>query len=247
MRLGADPEIFLQRNGQVHSAIGYIGANKWEPLQIPDMMKGFTLQEDNVALEYGIPPAASQQEFIDSILSVIKKSREWLPKDVSFSNLSCARFPEKELTHPDALRFGCEPDYNAWTRKVNPRPKSPDWRLRSAGGHVHIETQLPKNKVVKACDLFLGVASVLMDSQGAERRVLYGKPGAHRPKPYGVEYRTLSNFWIFTPELIGWVCRNTQRALEFDGVVPIAVRNCIAHNDVQLARTLVNEYSLEVL
>jgi len=65
MRLGADPEVFLQdKNNKFLSVIGKIGAGKFDPLQIEDMPKGFTLQEDNVALEFGIPPAATADEFV---------------------------------------------------------------------------------------------------------------------------------------------------------------------------------------
>jgi len=58
-------------------------------------------------------------------------------------------------------------------------------------------------------DLYLGVPSVLMD-KGELRKQLYGKAGAYRMKPYGVEYRTLSNFWIFSDTTIGWVWDNTD-------------------------------------
>ena len=44
-------------------------------------------------------------------------------------------------------------------------------------------------------DFFLGLPSVLYDAD-TERRKLYGKAGAMRYKPYGVEYRTLSNAWL---------------------------------------------------
>ena len=53
MRLGADPEVFLQEKGQLKSVIGYINANKWNPLQIKGYPKGFTLQEDNMAIVTG--------------------------------------------------------------------------------------------------------------------------------------------------------------------------------------------------
>jgi hypothetical protein len=65
MRLGADPEVFLKdRNNKHLSVIGMIGAGKEDPLQVPGMPKGFTLQEDNVALEFGQPPAATADEFV---------------------------------------------------------------------------------------------------------------------------------------------------------------------------------------
>ena len=68
MRLGTDPEVFLQDNaGNPISAIGYINADKWNPMQIPDMPEGYTLQEDNVSLEYGVPPSASADEFVQHL------------------------------------------------------------------------------------------------------------------------------------------------------------------------------------
>jgi hypothetical protein len=63
-------------------------------------------------------------------------------------------------------------------------------------------------------DLFLGVPSTVMD-KGTLRRQLYGKAGSFRQKPYGCEYRTLSNFWIFNPDLIKWVYDQTEKAISF--------------------------------
>lgn len=249
-RCGADPEIFLKDPAGKHiSAIGYIMADKWNPLQIPDMPKGFTLQEDNVSLEYGIPPAASAEEFIYHIKAVMEKSKEWVP-GLQFSNLSCVVFPEDQMEHPLAHIFGCEPDYCAWTGKDNPKPQPPHPFMRSAGGHVHIETKEDPWQVVKAVDLYLGVPSVLMD-KGEERKQLYGKAGACRIKPYGPEYRTLSNFWIFEDRLVQWVWDNVGRALEnvtydFDSIGD-EVQHCINSNDKALARMLVDKYQLEVV
>lgn len=250
MRLGSDPEVFLLNKEGKHLAInGYINAGKLEPLQIPDMPKGFTLQEDNVALEYGIPPAANSKEFVEYIQQVMERSRAWLPPDVDFSRLSCTVFEDDQLKHPLARIFGCEPDYCAYTGSKNPKPRVPVPGMRSAGGHVHIETKEEPFAVVKAADLFLGVPSVLMD-EGRERKQLYGKAGACRIKPYGVEYRTLSNFWIFSPVLIDWVWRNTERALDnikISDKVSKLVRKCINEDDQQLARQLVHDYKLEVI
>jgi hypothetical protein len=249
MRLGTDPEVFLQNaEGKPISAIGYIMADKWNPMQIPDMPKGFTLQEDNVSLEYGIPPASSADEFVRSINAVMDKSLSYLP-ELSFSKLSCIVFPEDQMQHPMAHIFGCEPDFNAWTGKTNKKPEPPHEFMRSAGGHIHVETEKDPITVVRNMDLFLGVPSILMDN-GEERRKLYGGPGAHRVKPYGVEYRTLSNFWIFEERLIQWVWRNTERALDSD--IDVAAHadliiEAIQGNNKAVAQQLVDTFSLEVV
>lgn len=256
MRLGSDPEIFLinRKTGQFKSVIGLIGANKWNPAQIPGMADGFTLQEDNVALEFGIPPAASSEEFIKHIRAVLLAGLEKLPA-TRFSRLSATIFPESEMENPNAWVFGCEPDFNAWTGATNEKPEAPHPFLRSAGGHIHVETNLDGRTVIKAMDLCAAVPSVLMDS-GAERRQLYGKAGAFRPKPYGVEYRTLSNFWIFKKRLTKWAWDASAQALMFaeheadlfeDEGLSTDIQSCINNGDKALAERLVKELSLETV
>lgn len=250
MRLGSDPEILLQNSeGRMVSVIGLINHGKWNPLQIADMPTGFTLQEDNVAIEYGIPPAASADEFKAHLRAVLERSKEWLP-GLQFSNLSCAVYPDDQLEHPAARTFGCEPDLNAWTLDWNPPPKADNPNLRSAGGHIHVETQLNPYTVGQAMDVYLGIPSVLMDDS-PERRKFYGRAGAIRRKPYGVEYRTLSNFWIFDDALIEWVWRNTERALgsinvDFSSLAQ-QVQDCINNSDKELAKSLVASLELEVV
>jgi len=249
MRLGCDPETFLQdKNGSPISAIGYINADKWNPMQIPDMEPGYTLQEDNVSLEYGIPPAASADAFVDSIQRVMAKSLDYLP-ELAFSKLSCIIFPEEQMQNPLAYIFGCEPDFNAWTGKTNKKPEPPHPLMRSAGGHVHVETTRDPIEVVRAMDLFLGVPSVLMD-KGEMRKTMYGAAGAHRKKSYGVEYRTLSNFWIFEEKYIRWVWSQTERSInsKVDVMeVQDAILEAINGNNKQVAEALVNQFNLEVV
>lgn len=252
MRLGADPEVFLiNANGKHISAIGMINADKWNPLQIKGMKKGFTLQEDNVSLEYGIPPASTEDEFVDSIQKVMEKSKDWL-NGLDFSKLSCTIFEKDQMLHPLAHVFGCEPDFDAWLEKENRKPKPPHPFMRSAGGHIHVETDKNPYHVGRMMDLYLGVPATLMDNspEAAARKKLYGKRGACRPKPYGVEYRVLSNFWIFDEKTIRWAWRATERALastvnvqEIDEFISIAINN----NDKGMAEALVNEYNLNVV
>ena len=250
MRLGTDPEILLQdSNGSPVSVIGLIKADKWNPMQIPDMAPGFTLQEDNVSIEYGIPPASSADDYVQYIQSVMQKSLEYLP-GLSFSKLSCTIYPEEQMQHPLAYVFGCEPDFDAWTGKVNKKPEPPHPLMRSAGGHIHVETKRNPLEVVRNMDLFLGVPSVLMD-KGEQRKQMYGAAGAHRVKPYGVEYRTLSNFWIFEERLIRWVWSQTERSINNQHIDVMAeqdlILEAINNNNKAVAQALVNQYNLGVI
>lgn len=210
--IGADPEFFLKKNHKHLSAIGLIGGSKMFPKPMPK--RGFAMQEDNVSVEFNIPPCEDKHTFIKSIQYAINHIKNKQVKGMDISNESAVVFDADQLLDPAALEFGCEPDFNAWTKQENPRPTTDDVRLRSAGGHVHVGTQENPIEVIRAMDLFLGVPSTQMD-KGTLRRKLYGKAGAFREKAYGCEYRTLSNFWIFHPTLISWVYDQTERAINF--------------------------------
>lgn len=254
--LGCDPEIFVAESGNVRSIIGKLGGTKEEPMPLP-IGDGFMVQEDNVALEFNIPPSNSKEEFVSNIV----KATAFLEGHVNnrynfnFYKQSAVSFPDEELDDPRAFVFGCDPDFNAWTGRPNPRPRADDKNLRSCGGHVHIGSShlgLDQRAVIRACDLFLGVPSVLMDN-GELRKQLYGKAGAYRPKSYGQEYRTLSNFWVFDDKLMAWVWDSVALALDavsnnFD--VESEQRNIITainKNDKKAAQSLVDKYNLLVV
>ena len=256
MKLGCDPEIFLaDAAGALVSAIDKIGGSKHCPRPLP-IGEGYAVQEDNVAIEFNIPPADSKETFINSI----NAAKEYLSSEIAamglvFNTQSAASFPMMELAHPMAHVFGCDPDFNAWKDgKENKKPMSADKTLRSAGGHVHIGHKFddPDDliKFIKFMDLCLGVPSVLMDN-GELRKQLYGKAGAFRFKPYGGEYRTLSNFWIFDNKLTSWVWDATQQAMEYwqqdkvdiDGIGRF-IQKAINSNNKTLASVLVDKHNL---
>ena len=244
---GADPELFLQNTDQQYvSAIGIIGGSKESPRVIDS--DGSAVQEDNVAVEFNIPPAKTKHEFIHSIGKVMGYLHDFVSeKGFSLSVVPAVHFPDSELKHPKALQFGCDPDLNVWTRTVN---ESPDiaTNLRSAGGHIHVSWDNPKDPagelLVKALDIFVGAPSIAYDGD-VLRRKLYGKAGTFRFKPYGIEYRTLSNFWIKSPDLVGWVFDQSEKAIDYLNSggkikkehIPI-IEDCINNG---------NEFSLEKL
>lgn len=256
MKLGADPEVFLVDGAGKHlSAIGRIGGDKYNPLQVEGLEKGFTLQEDNVALEFGIPPAATADEFVKHIRQVMFAGLAKVGNNLKFSTLSCTIFPPDQMKNPAAYVFGCEPDFNAWTKEENAKPKPPHVHMRSAGGHIHVgdykgETNKDVVTFTRFMDLYLGVPSVIMDKEGGTRRRMYGKRGAFRVKPYGFEYRTLSNFWIFHDDTIRWAFRNAERAMKSDVDVSMLdsyIEDAIDNGNVGVARDLVKEFNLEVV
>lgn len=253
MRIGCDPEVFLLQNNYYKSVIGMIGRGKLDPLPVEGMEEGFTFQEDNVALEFGVPPAASEERFVFNVKAVQEEFLKQHP-GFAFSSVSCVEFPQSELEHPMSQIFGCEPDYNAWTGRKNKSPQPPNPFMRSAGGHIHVETELDKRLVIRALDLTIGVPSVLMDN-GEQRRLIYGKAGAFRPKSYGVEYRTPSNFWIFEDRKVRWVWRNVERALKMvesgmaEELIQIKkeITNTIDKGNKAGAKLLVKAFDLEVV
>lgn len=257
--IGADPECFVGNKDGVVSIIGKIGGTKSRPLPLP-IGPGFAIQEDNVALEYNIPPSDSKTAFVDNITTAMEFIGETI-KDrygLNFVKESAVSFPDEQLQDPAAHIFGCDPDYNAWTGRMNRKPKADDHNLRSCGGHVHIGTKgtayehIPPEVIIRACDLFLGVPSVLMDN-GILRKQLYGKAGAYRAKDYGVEYRTLSNYWIFERKYMEWVYDNTKRALDaalnkmsFDEDAKL-IQSTINNNVIPMAEVLIAKYNLQVV
>jgi hypothetical protein len=250
--IGCDPEIFLKdQQGKFKSVIGLLGADKWHPLQLTK--DGHAVLEDNVAVEFNIPPCNSFEDFAKEIQRTMQMVKDVLPKDLQYTEESAVSFPETELNCEEAWIFGCEPDYNAYTRTENPKPNPNDKNLRSCGGHIHVGSDIAIDapfELIHAMDLFLGVPSTQLDS-GVLRRELYGKAGAFRPKPYGVEYRTLSNFWIFSPKNIQWAYDGTKKAIDFvknglslSNTDKKNIQNCINTNNQQLFQQLNDKYGL---
>ena len=261
-KLGADPEIFLQDASLAFiSAIDKVGGTKDAPRPLP-IGDGFAVQEDNVAIEYNIPASDSRLAFTNNIGKAMSYLSDFVSQyGLQFSQASATLFPQAQLADPRALEFGCDPDFNAWRNgKRNPRPKAGDATLRTCGGHVHVggvngnpfKSEAEVISFIKHMDLFLGIPSVLMDN-GQLRKELYGKAGAFRFKPYGCEYRSLSNFWVFDAKLTDWVWDTTAMAMDawqrnaFDiDEDRKLILESINNNNRLMAERLVDKYSLRV-
>lgn len=221
LTFGADPELFvINREGEFVSAAGLIPGDKWEPHKV----EGGAVQVDGMAAEFNIDPVTTFADWKKNIKGVRKQLEEMLPKGYRLVATPTAQFSEQEWRKaPDeAKMLGCSPDFDAWIKTVNPVPNSVDG-VRHAGGHIHFGwtngADTSDELYVQSCvdlvrqlDWYLAAWSVLQDPD-TQRRSSYGKAGAMRFKPYGVEYRTLSNFWLQSDELLLQVWNRMQTAI----------------------------------
>lgn len=223
--IGADPEVFVGRGDTFISAHGLVSGTKDNPFPVN---KG-AVQVDGLALEYNIDPASSPEEFENNLLTV-QEQLKGMVGDLDFLETPSVFFDEEFLKNIpfENLILGCEPDFNAYNLSPNPRPDG-GALMRTAGGHVHVGgfyTDNPRSPLqmgmsaylARLMDRYLGVYSILWDKDD-NRRSMYGKAGSFRPKPYGMEYRSMSNKWTFNKGLIRFVYNGVEKALKqmFDG------------------------------
>ena len=260
--IGTDPEVFLQNSdGFIKSAIPFIPGSKAKPYFISD--EGHAIQTDNILAEFCVPPVKLSES--DKMYKNIQHCLNYIDNYVSGKNLKHKISPAEivsfeELCDPLAKEFGCDPDFNAWTLEMNERPSSDNEQLRTCGGHIHIgydNSSFDQNvAIIKTLDLFLGVPSILLDTDTL-RRELYGKAGAFRVKEYGVEYRVLSNFWIQSQEMINLIFYNILQAIDFinnsESIIKLFtdkqaldIQTCINTCDKKLANKLIKTFNINI-
>jgi hypothetical protein len=256
--VGCDPEVFVKKNGIFQSAYGLIKGDKANPQPVE---RG-AVQVDGMALEFNINPAATEAEFVLSVQTVFDTMCKMVP-GYEVVAVPVADFDADYLkAQPkEALELGCDPDYNAWTSTVNPRPDG-DRPMRTASGHVHVgwtngeeignlDHQSRCNMLIQQLDFYLGLPSLMYDTD-ARRREMYGRAGACRYKSYGVEYRTLSNAWLTSKERMAWVFRATQEAVAqaMAGNLLVEkfgdIQDIINTSDVKGAKRIIKAAKLEV-
>jgi hypothetical protein len=203
---GTDIEfVLVDDKGNYRAAIPYIKGDKKEPQWI----EAGNVQKDNVAMEVAVDYAWNRRQFVYNTAVVISQLySEFIPNGWNIEALPSAMFPDEELTDPIAQEFGCDPDFDAKSCKTNQMDlTNVHPNFRSFGLHVHtgyadLRKMEDAQIYIMASDVTLGLFSTIVDNSepALKRRDLYGKPSAFRMKSYGVEYRTLSNFWVKSPQ-----------------------------------------------
>lgn len=154
-------------------------------------------------------------------------------------------------TNKETKRFGCNPTENVHEKKQK-RSTGMREKFRAGGGHIHVGNLTSAEKadlptIVKLFDIVVGNTLVLVDrdENNKERRKNYGRAGEYRPKPYGVEYRVPSNFWLrhyvlwsFVSGLIGNAMLHYRNGFAKDIISKFNmkdIRDAINNNDYDLA------------
>ena len=216
---GSDPEFMIVKNDQYKSAIGIIHGSIENRIKI----KGHEFYYDNVLAECAIKPSTSKEETVQNFQECLQLFAE-MAHPFKLVAQASQRYSPDQLQHPDAKKVNCDPEYCPYDMSMSKGPvfEILNGTLRTCGGHIHLgEDKLldaPNGYLaMKMMDLFLGIPSLWLDKDPTSqtRRQMYGAAGRYRTKNYGMEYRTLSNFWLQSPKLVELVYDISQFTTEF--------------------------------
>ncbi len=266
--IGSDIEVFIQNKetGKFISAAGdqtndfitIVPGTKTNPYYINDE-KTFAIETDNVSIEFLVPPTNNKDNFRENIQYMMNYIEKTLPAGLVPVAKASQEFEFDQLIAEQTKTFGCDRDFNAWTRNFNPKPDT-NTNIRSNGFHIHVGYDKPNRRtsieLIKAMDLFIGLGSLKLDPD-TNRRSLYGKAGACRFKPYGVEYRVLSSELINSSESIDWVFNSTINAINYinsgslvssdlSGQIQDIINNSKVEESIKLTQSLV-EKTMELI
>lgn len=222
---GCDPEFFFRKDGEV------IGAEQILPrtgLEITGCASKIII--DGVQAELNPHPSACREvmgKFIGESFRVLREHMKTYARvGIDFTQTIKLSDGDFNRLSDDSKKFGCMPSKNAAdggkVGKINVNPET--YRFRSAGGHLHIGDggshvvqavlQDPV-RLVRMMDILVGNTCVLIDRDpgNVERRKVYGRAGEFRTPPHGVEYRTLSNFWLRSYQLMSLVMGLARHAV----------------------------------
>lgn len=204
---------YKPKSNKIIPCVGIFPGTKEKPHQPKGWDEGYAVQEDNVMLEFNVPATSTSDTFFNTI-----KHAKLLVNDLCRTkklkvlwHQSEHAFLKKDLTSVQARTFACDPDLDAYTGGIQ-RQSPPDFgNLRTCGGHLHVggDFNCPDFVVVLFLEMTLANyfgPQFILDNK-SKRQMWYGRPGVYRSKPYGIEYRTLSNAWVSNDMYIADIAR----------------------------------------
>lgn len=236
LTIGCDPELFLfdKTKQRIVPAIGLVEGTKQNPKQL---VRG-TVQLDGTVVEIGTNPAANITSFKDNLRSVLSEVQEMVGDNYELRCGSIAAY------HPDDWQFsdtyldtGCEAQFVFEGDTLTRVASNPyDITAVPTGGHIHVgfgcDLEITDPVLLRSVKMFvdaLGMPEI--PELDGDRLSLMGMTDKQvvRVKPYGVELRNPSAYWLASPDLlwgmyklIDWT--TTELKGEAD---PVAIKNFI--------------------
>jgi hypothetical protein len=202
--IGSDLELLLfdTVENEIVPCVGILEGTKEDPYRPEGRAEGFAIQEDNVMVEFNVPPSHTVRQFT----RVMREGKSMVTKELQkrhgdryalWQRKHNHRFRAEQLTSRQAQTIGCEADFDAYVAGVVRKAAPAPGLMRSAGGHIHLggDFNCPDFVAALFAELFISIFAEIQDTVSDPRKRWYGKPGIFRPKPYGIEYRTPSNRW----------------------------------------------------
>jgi len=203
--LGHDSEMGLSQGGEIVSALDVFNEEVFED----EHGRYFA---DNMNCEIAINPVSTLADFHKKTEGLLNHIRD---RGLTPVMEQVIRYPERCMKHPLSMVSGCDPDFSAYFQEKN---LAPDFTqldsVRSCGGHMHASLDGASPYWYARWMDALVALPLLKFEQNTGRRELYGKAGCLREKPYGGEYRTLSNVWVEDPARREFVWEMTNKAAE---------------------------------
>lgn len=214
---GCDPEFVLMKGNAPQNAADILPneANAYKDVY-----------HDNVMAEFQVTPASEKEEAVEAIRKQFRVLEGIMtPRNITIRCVAGEDYTRDQLDRWDTRQPTSVPEKCAY-KMVTIEPPAGDFAYRperTAGGHIHIGMEpldpVEHTFMARLLDLFVGVPAAYLnfDKKWAVTRchLWYGKPGRYRETDYGIEYRTLSNFWLASPKLVELIYELTEFTVEF--------------------------------
>lgn len=219
--MGTDPEFFLTKLGQVVPAFDHLPDKHvtrdglfWDGFQAETTVEVKRCPA-NMA-DWGIPPCPTNcTRHLNSCHAILaqyigRQLQLLAPKELGIWPHPVWRVPAEMLKWAGEAQvsLGCDPSRNAYATMGRCVPRPRELTYRFAGGHVHF-CLTPEERsdaygiiyLVKTLDALAGIPAVCLAQNYDHfiRRRYYGLAGEYRLPMHGLEWRTLSNFWLMHP------------------------------------------------
>lgn len=220
-KIGCDPELFLFDKvlDRIVPACGIVEGSKESPIMLNN---GGMIQLDGTVLEFGTPPVDAEGS---NFSTALKETLDIIRKQLSDNygdryelrcGASAAYSPEDITENHEGLIVGCSAQY-VMVNKIRPTRAilestgklSPD--AVPIGGHIHfgfadkMESRIVEDysamryvRAMMSAGSSLFMQDVSCSASDIRKRVM-GFPTSTptiRIKPYGVEFRNLSSYWL---------------------------------------------------